>query len=227
MFGHFQKMKRSRTTADKNPTKKRKTTAVVPFKQPRLFIKDEYELKHIDLATAAYSYDTTGQVVLINDAIAVGADDSNRIGRKVTLKRLWIRGEAQQKSAAIINGCRHLVVYDTQTNGALATVTTILESANSKSHRRDDTKERFHILYDKSFSMVGNSTTPATGKEARFVNASIPLGDRLMEFLSLGTGAIADINKGALLFVTVGDNAASGTTTANISVNFRTFYGDK
>lgn len=183
------------------------------------------ESKHVDLAAATYGFDTTGSIALLH-TIAQGNDNNQRIGRQVKLFRLWMRGIAQAKTATTTALCRLIIVYDKETVKALPLVTDVLESANAKAHKNDDNKKRFKFLYDETFVMAGNTTTPATGLEAKAIAESIPLGFREVDFAALGTGAIADIIKGGLYVVTVGDTV-SGTAACNASIGFRVYFTDR
>ena len=65
----------------------------------------------VDLAYASYPCNTTGSITLIA-TIAQGASVNQRVGKKVNLKSLQIRGVAINDTAATVNDCAVIIVYD-------------------------------------------------------------------------------------------------------------------
>lgn len=181
------------------------------------------DVGYVDLASAGYAMDTTGTVTLI-PTIAQGASVNQRIGKKAMLKSLQFRGLATAGSAATVNDCSFLIVYDKRPTGSLPAVTDILLSANSVAFNNDVNSGRFRILKRVDFALVGNSTTPATGREIESADFYLKI-NRPIVFKAAGTGAIADIEEGALYLVTVGNNTA-GTSAATLTGGFRTRFID-
>jgi len=87
--------------------------------------------------------------------IPTGTGESDRIGRKVTIKSLAIRG------TLYLNGneekVRMILVQDQQANGAVFTVANVLETADENAHYNLENQMRFKILSDQTFVM--NNTT--------------------------------------------------------------------
>ena len=90
----------------------------------------------------------------------------------------------------------------------------------------DNNTARFEVIRRKDFAMAGNSVTPTTGLEVINVDEYIKLNRRPITFESAGTGAIGDIDSGALYLVTVGSLAA-GTTAPTLSCTFRTRFTEQ
>lgn len=164
---------------------------------------------------------TTGEIQLIA-TIAQGAGVTQRIGKKAMLRSVQIRGYAFGNATAIYNDCAVLIVYDRRPTGALPAVTDILVSANATSMNNDTFSGRFQIIRRMDFSLVGNSTTVSTGQEMKSLDDFITINRKIV-FKAAGTGAIGDIEEGALYMVSVGINAAGGTA-ATASLNFRTRF---
>ena len=90
------------------------------------------ELKTIDVTTTSISPVTVAGANVLLNGVAQGSDYTNRIGRKVLLKSLLFRANMYP----VLNtgspvGCtiRIMLVYDSQTNGALAAVSDVLNAA--------------------------------------------------------------------------------------------------
>lgn len=181
------------------------------------------ETGFVDLAAAAYQCDSTGSVTLIA-TIAQGASVNQRVGKKVLLKSLQMRGTLGSNTTTTIADTAWLVVYDKRPQGALPTVSDILVSASSNAFNNDANSGRFSIVRRSDQVCIGNATTPATGKEAYDVSEYIKLNGRQTVYKAAGTGAIGDIEEGALYFVTIGTSV--GTAAANINVGFRTRFID-
>lgn len=182
------------------------------------------ETGFVDLAAAAYAADTTGSITLIA-TIAQGASVNQRVGKKILLKSIQIRGNAKVNAATLLTDLAYLIVYDKRPTGALPAITDILVTANSNSLNNDANSGRFKILkrVDEVFS--GNATTPATGLEIKDMGAFLKLPNLPVNFKAAGTGAIGDIEMGALYLVTVGDSVA-GTAAGNFALAFRTRFVD-
>jgi hypothetical protein len=118
-----------------------------------------------------------------------------------------------------------MIVYDSKPTGVLPAVTDILESASSNAMNKADNAGRFRILRRHDSLLVADSTA------ARGANAYKDLGDFLLlhdlktVYKSAGTGAIGDIESGALYLVTIG-NQTEGTLASNMNLAFRLRYYD-
>jgi len=81
------------------------------------------ELNTIDVNSASYVADTTGTVTLLN-GVATGDDFTDRTGRKIVMKSIYIRGLVKfidTSSGPTL--CRLIIIYDNQTNGAAPVMT--------------------------------------------------------------------------------------------------------
>jgi len=181
------------------------------------------ETGYVDVAVASYALDTTGSVTLLN-TVAQGAGVTQRVGKKVCLKSLQCRGFVVNNSTATYNDCAVLIIYDKRPTGALPTVSDILVSANATAMNNDANSGRFEVLKRVDFELLGNSTqiTEAYAKSADFY---LDLKMRPEIFKAAATGAIGDIEQGAVYLVTVGVSSA-GTTAAVATLSFRTRFVD-
>lgn len=184
------------------------------------------ETGFLDVATATYAFDTTGSVTLLN-TVPQGASVSQRVGKKIVLTSLQVRGNTFNNSAALWNDVAMLIVYDRRPTGALPAITDILNSVSSVSMNNDANSGRFVIVKRSDFVMIGNTTAAANISESAVVDASayIPLGNKPTVYKAAATGAIGDIEQGALYLVTVGAVAA-GTTAASAQLAFRLRFKD-
>lgn len=184
------------------------------------------ETGFVDLASASYNMDTTGSIVLLA-TVAQGASVNQRIGKKILLKNLQCRGSVAANGTAILNDVAMLIVYDRRPTGSLPAITDILVSANSASFNNDANSGRFQILKREDYTLTGNPLNASTITERTVHEGSFFLSLKGLPtvFKVAGTGAIGDIEEGALYLVTVG-NQAAGTTAATATLAFRTRFVD-
>lgn len=148
--------------------------------------------------------DTTGGVQLLN-GLAQGSDFTNRIGRKLLMKALYIRLQIVPAATPTSQTNRVLIVYDRQTNGADPLITAVLDSANPAALMNLNNRERFRVIWDYSFATaVNGQTTKLVKKFIRF--------KRGLDVQYQGTtAAVADVTTGGLFCVTTGNQTAVST----------------
>jgi len=184
------------------------------------------ETGFVDVAFASYALDTTGTVTLLN-TVAQGAGVSQRVGKKIALKGLQFRGNMQNNSTASINDVAFLIVYDKRPTGALPAVTDILTSATSFAMNNDANSGRFSILKRVDCTLAGNPTAAAnyTSEMIRSADFFLSLKNLPTVYKAAATGAIGDIEQGALYLLTIGSISA-GTGAAVINGSFRMRFLD-
>lgn len=204
---------------------KKKSPAKKPaLKRERSFYAPKSsDTGHVDLALATYACDTTGSITLVA-TIPQGATDVSRVGKKAMYRSVQIRGRWTSNTACVVADAAAVLVYDRRPTGALPAITDILVAATAQAFNNSDNAGRFRIVrrWDKVFA--GNSTTPTTGLEIQDADDFVKIIKPIV-FKSVGSGAIADIEEGALYFVTVG-SATAGTGAVSCTVAFRTTFNE-
>ncbi len=117
------------------------------------------ELKFFDGTRAIASATEAG--VIYDDSlnhIVQGVAEQQRIGRKVTITKLSMRGlvklPAQANGDDAFNRIRIIIYQDKQTNGATAAVTDLLDTADIDSFRNLENSGRFNFFYDKTITFM-------------------------------------------------------------------------
>lgn len=188
--------------------------------------RPQSETGFVDTSAATYNLDLTGSLVLLN-TVPQGPGTSARIGKKVHLRSLQCRGYMANLAASSVNDVSFLIVYDKRPTGTLPNITDILNTASSRSFNNDNNSGRFRIMKRHDAILVGATDDaptlgPNTAESADFY---LNLKGLPTVFKSAGTGAIGDIEEGALYLVTVGSNAA-GATAAALYAGFRLRFDD-
>jgi len=159
-------------------------------------------------ATTGTFLPTTGSIL----TIAQGNTESQRIGRKVVVKKINMQIQVELPettgSSATSDIVRMIVYLDKQCNGAIATTTGILESADLFSFRNLANSGRFSILMDKRWAvscMAGayDGANDNYGKVRAYKSFSKSCNIPIEYDNSVTTGAITSMrsnNIGVLLF---------------------------
>lgn len=178
---------------------------------------------YVDVASATYALDSTGSVTLLN-AVAQGAAVTQRIGKKILMTSIQMRGKITNNSAAITNDIAYMIVYDKRPRGSLPAITDILNSVSPNAFNNDNNAGRFKILKRVNEVLAGTPATTLGDGTIRgadwYLKMNLPV-----TYQAAGTGAIGDIEEGALYLVTVGSSAA-GTTAAQLTCGTRVRFTD-
>ncbi len=154
-----------------------------------------------------------GAITASINLIPQGVTEITRVGRKATIRNInWrfkVTLPSSTTSGATSDVARVMMYLDKQANGAAATVTDILETADFQSFNNLANKSRFRILFDHNYDLVapsggGDGTTEDYGEftvtDTMFRKVNIPI-----EFDSTA-GAITEIrsNNIGVLLITAG-----------------------
>jgi len=200
--------------------------ANLPAQVPRGFVGAAGEAKYVDIASAVYNLNTTGSIAHMS-IIPQGTTVNTRVGRKSELKYFQMRGVIFSDSTTTLASWAVYLVWDAQPNKALAAITDVLDTASSHSFSKRENVQRFKILRKWTGVNVGNNATPSTALAAHRIDEYVPLpkGLVIVPTTADATGAIGDIITGALLLLTIGDQAA-GTGDAHLTMTARTGFSD-
>lgn len=122
------------------------------------------ELKFLDVAVDLDPLNTSGTIINSGtlNVIVQGTGDSQRIGRKVTIRKISWRGfitlDGQSTTGAQSASVARLILYqDRQCNGSAAAVTDILQSATGMSFNKLSNAGRFHVIMDTMYDLIPTS----------------------------------------------------------------------
>lgn len=178
------------------------------------------ELKAFDTAFLGNNFHTIAGVPafqLLNPVVN-GAELYQRVGRKLYMKSLHIRGNIVQTATSTQDIGRILVVYDSQCNAAAPAIAALLQDSNAGaatnalSEINLTNRARFKILRDKqiifpSATLAGGVQTNQAFQEqyehSFSVNEFIKLGGLEAEYNGVNAGNIGDITSGAIFLVCV------------------------
>lgn len=199
------------------------------------------EKKVNDIAVANYNVNTTGTVTLLANP-ALGSDMNNRIGRKIQLRSVYIKGsiQVQQSQTGIVSAattvgtqlCRMIILADLQPNGAAPAITDILNTASPASHLNLNFRDRFKIYCDKTWALGPFYFNTTATQSIGMVGSPQMIPIKKFKKINLESiynatngGTIADISTGALYMVWIG-STASGADDAIATLGTRVRYDD-
>lgn len=158
-----------------------------------------HELKFLDSSpsidpplSAAW---TAGTIL---NASVPGSTASDRIGRKIVMRNLFIRWSFNM-AATSTGGSpfRILIVYDKQCNAAAPAITDILLTDDVKSTMNLSNRDRFIVIWDKLTPAIGTTVAQAIhGK--KFIN----LGGLETMYNTGSAGTVGDITSGSMFLFT-------------------------
>lgn len=179
------------------------------------------ETGYVDTTISPIEGNTTGSIALIN-TVASGTGVTQRVGKKIQLKSIQINGILNGSTTTTTAAYAIMLVWDSRPAGALPAITDILVTVSPEAFLNDANSGRFKILWrsdDYCGPIPGDHSThiyhdyykfPKVGRNSRTV------------YKAAGTGAIADIDEGALYFVAVGGVAAGAAdVTGTVSLRLR------
>jgi len=193
------------------------------------------ELKVSDAVSSTYAVNTTGLCTPLCIP-QLGSDMNMRIGRKIMIKSVYIRGFcATAASLTIDDGqateptlLRFIIFIDDQPNGTPATPAQVLSTVDATSQLNLNNRDRFKVVSDKTFIMGPWALNFATG----YASAPSQIHP-VKKFKSLNletifngtsTGNISDIASGALYMMWIGTGTGDSASRAIVSTRVR--YSD-
>lgn len=177
------------------------------------------ELKAFDTPLFASNFTAAGVFTCLNLPVN-GPELYQRVGRKIYMKSIQIRGTVENILTTNVDIGRIIVFYDSQPNGAAPTLATLLQDSNAAaatsvlSEINLANRQRFKILRDYQLALppctnVAGAVTNQTIQDP--INNSFNIEGKhwFVKLKGLETiynatngGTIADINSGAIWIVT-------------------------
>lgn len=186
------------------------------------------ELKFND--TAMSDATVASVMTFYNPTVIVQGDtEIQRIGRKVTLKSIAVKGTvtltAQTSAADASCMVRMKIIQDSQTNGAAFAATDLLETDVIHSFNNLANSSRFRVLKQKTFQMRNNGMVASgaaftTGEDVRKIDCYLPLNIPIEYDNSVSTGAIASVRSNSLWVVFQTSNGEIIALDGNIRIRF-------
>lgn len=212
-------MKRKLSHPSAPPAKKKKMRG--DYQKGRELTRPGQELKAFDVAYTNINFETVagppGQTPALN-AMINGSEIYQRIGRKVYMKSLHIRGWIAPIATGLSDVGRIIVYYDSQPNAAAATIVNIIQDSNAAaattalSEINLTNRQRFKILRDHQIQfpsvsdaagVLTNEAFPETYQGHTNIEMFIKLKGLEAIYNSTNGGTIADITSGAIGIIVV------------------------
>jgi len=203
--------------------------------------RNALELKGVDVSLASANVVTTtgtnANAILLN-GITTGSGSFNRVGRKISMKTLRLKGAAifnmTPSAVGVVpaNSLRMVVVFDKQPNsGTIPTWDTIFgitdqlgaETSTVEAPLRYDNMSRFSVLKDKTFdvaTVAGNVVSTGLIQQHVHFDEFFSLGNRETTYSGQSSpSTIADISTGALYVYFRANTFAAGANFVDIDTD--------
>jgi len=192
------------------------------------------DVKAFDIGFSNSNFTVAGTFTPLNVPIN-GAEQYQRVGRRITLRSLSIKGFVNFGATTVQDLARIIVVYDAQPNAALPVLADILQNSNAGlattnlSFHNLNNRDRFIFLKDYKVMLpavtvaagvLTNEAIPDPIYHTFNIDWEIPLRRMETTFNAVNGGTIADVTTGSLLLVTLDGNNA-GTVSFAFSSRVR------
>ncbi len=224
-------MKRARN--GKGSKRKRVKTSTVSFyagTKPRRRTKTELsnvELKFFDTDIVDANIDAT--MTFFNPQILIQGDkETERIGRKVIIKSLSIKGELKlnAQTTATTTGCliTMKVVHDSQTNKAQFAATDLLAADTFDSFNNISNKNRFRILKSCTYEFSAGGAAPSGAalifsQKSRYVDEHLKMNIPIEYDATAATGAITTVTSNSIFVVF--QSSTTNLVSSNMKMRIR------
>jgi len=187
------------------------------------------EVKAVDIPGGAGDLMSTTEIITVLNLVQVGSSFYNRVGRRIEMKSLTLRGVFTPLTQTGSGFGRVLVIYDAQTNGAFPALADILQTTSQTGANTNSVfsglnlnyRARFRILRDLYIALPaqtvagGQITNPGyTDDTSDFprLNMFIPLKGLETQYRADSNPAvIGDVATGGLFLVTFGNITAANS----------------
>ncbi len=179
-------------------------------------VGEDDELKFHDVVLSSPGISSTGTITSASLVlIAQGTSESERIGRRITIRQINLRYSTSKNgvatSATTSDTARVIIYVDKQCNGATAIVTDVLEDTTFQSFYNLSNSSRFRFLVDKTYdlncSSGGGTTVFSFGENV--VNDTYSIVCRIPIEYTGTTTAITEIRSNNVGIITISENATS------------------
>jgi len=191
------------------------------------------EKNFVDTDVSFLSSDAVNGNIFLFNTFPQGTSVNQRVGKKIALTGCQFRGTLRNRAVSgDFIGSQFIIcmiVYDKRPTGALPAVTDIVLAVGggpkSISLNNDTNSGRFSIVRRWTMTLCGSTQVVAgpllTSNTGMGIDDWVDLKARPTVYKAGGTGAIGDIEEGALYFVTVGDSNSNGDYRLNGNVRTR------
>lgn len=168
------------------------------------------ELRNLDTVPGIPAVGTTTGYLTLLNGCSQGTTATTRLGRRITMKSIYIRGNLQM-AATTTGYCpvRILVVYDKQTNATAPSASDILVADAVNNVNNLSNSRRFVTLFDEIIPVIGSA-----GPQAAYVTLYKKL-NHVVEFNAGSAGTVGDIQTGSIYSLIYANNLTGGATLLN------------
>ncbi len=216
-------MKRKRTNGGRqNGFKKQRSVGPVTVRIPRGLVLRQPEVKHLDfvLLTAVTS---SGVIELVN-GVLIGTSNSSRIGNKIHIHKVMIRGFSFLTDTTDDGDVvRLLLVEDRSAAGTTPTVANVLDTVSTSSFKNQNTMNRFNFIWDHRFAWDSRSVAvenpPTTFVQKHTIFEGFKRTNIVTEYTS-SVVTFAAISTSSIFLLSLSNEAGAITISGRVRISY-------
>lgn len=214
-----------------NPSLRRQ---VMNVKKSVKELQNKDELKYLDTFINATAMSSTSTLTLLN-GMTLGDDVSNREGNEISPTSIQCKYNLLQSGLAVGQGliCRHIVFWDSQTNGAAPSAGDLLDLATitlpTIAPYKRQYQKRFKVIHDKTHTFSVGSVDP-TSPTTQIVSPSYHghfkrALSRVVKYRNAqNAGTVVDIASNSLYSLWVTNSSAGNNVV--VTAGYRMYFKD-
>lgn len=184
-----------------------------------------------NVAVSGTSYITAGASAHVLNQIPLGTTSTTRIGRKLLMKSVLLSGYIiNGATSATVNSVRLALVYIPRLNTSTTTMppqNTIWTVQNAAALRLIDNVDRFKVIREWTFDMIGDVDNATTGCEMKTFKMMVPLRLPTVFTQADTSGSFNDMEEGALCLYCQGSQTLASNAYSNVIYNARVYFEDQ
>lgn len=181
------------------------------------------EWKYCDIVPTPFQVSQTGSDPVLLSAVPQGNGATDRIGMRISIRSIEIRGLILQGISNIIGALRFCIVQDRQTNGEQAPWSTIFTGAGINALRNLGQRKRFKILRDKTYTCQFHDSGNNVTSFHWYIKLNRPI---TVEYNGGTTTAMSAIATNSISLYFISTYAQKNDTAPSIGIYSRLRYTD-
>lgn len=182
------------------------------------------------VAVSASGYITAGASAHVLNQVPQGTTSTSRLGRKMFMRKIRIQGSIAQPAAGTVNTCRIALVYIPRLDRGTTTMppqNVIWTSQDARENRVLNNSDRFKVLRQWVYQLLGNTNAPATGSEVIHFDEMVDVNRHTTWTQADTTGVFDNMEEGGLCIYVQGPNTVVSGLGATIAYTSRLYFEDR
>jgi len=182
------------------------------------------------VAVSASGYITNAASAMVLNQVPQGTTSTTRLGRKMYMRKIRIQGTIAQPAAGTVNTVRMALVYIPRLDRGTTTMppqNVVWTTQDPRENRVLNNSDRFKVLRQWVYTLMGNTTTPATGTELLHFDEMVDVNRHTTWTQADTTGVFDNMEEGGLCIYAHGPNTTASGLAPTIVFTSRLYFEDR